>query len=259
MKGRTQHRSIDGAYWLGQQPVSQSANDCRVDDGVIVIVAVSTSLGTSGRAKWGGPGYLGKWKGPDVAEGTMRGPERHTSHQGQYRTSEEGAISGEDGRGKRDRVCSEEVASIHPPFLLAVRLSLRTSLAHHLPRHPSARLEKDGCTPSTCCPILQSAIYNRSRFSPATMKILDSPLAAALHPAASPEFSPLALAEDFTPLPAYKAAQTSNFDISGLLATPLKLHEDLTSGCGGQTWPAGMVLAKHMLRYHREEMGNARM
>ncbi|KAF3357842.1 Protein-lysine N-methyltransferase EFM6 like protein [Verticillium longisporum] len=91
------------------------------------------------------------------------------------------------------------------------------------------------------------------------MKILDSPLAAALHPAASPEFSPLALAEDFTPLPAYKAAQTSNFDISGLLATPLKLHEDLTSGCGGQTWPAGMVLAKHMLRYHREEMGNARI
>ncbi|KAM0333166.1 hypothetical protein ACHAQA_001826 [Verticillium albo-atrum] len=91
------------------------------------------------------------------------------------------------------------------------------------------------------------------------MKILESPLFPALEPAASPEFSPLALAEDFTPLPAYKAAQTSNFDLSGLLPTPLKLHEDLASGCGGQTWPAGMLLAKHMLRYHREDMGDARI
>ncbi|KAM0287183.1 hypothetical protein ACHAQH_000497 [Verticillium albo-atrum] len=91
------------------------------------------------------------------------------------------------------------------------------------------------------------------------MKILDSPLLPALGPASSPEFSPLALADDFTPLPAYKAAQTSSFDISGLLSKPLKLHEDLSSGCGGQTWPAGMVLAKHMLRYHREDMGSARI
>lgn len=99
------------------------------------------------------------------------------------------------------------------------------------------------------------------------MKILESPLISAadmasnvLRGSASPEFSPLALAQELSvPLPVYKAAQTSNFDISGLLSTPLRLHEDLTSGCGGQTWPAGMVLAKHMLRYHREEMKHARM
>ncbi|KAK2045491.1 hypothetical protein LZ31DRAFT_553197 [Colletotrichum somersetense] len=75
----------------------------------------------------------------------------------------------------------------------------------------------------------------------------------------SPDFSPLNIGEDLTPLPAYKAAQTSSYDIGGLLSTPLKLHEDLTSGCGGQTWPAGMVLTKHMLRYHREALKGAKI
>jgi hypothetical protein len=75
----------------------------------------------------------------------------------------------------------------------------------------------------------------------------------------SPEFSPLAMGEDLAPLPEYKAALTTTLDFSGLLPEPLKLHEDLTTGCGGQLWPAGMVLAKHMLRYHRDKLGKARM
>lgn len=75
----------------------------------------------------------------------------------------------------------------------------------------------------------------------------------------SPEFSPLAFDEDLAPLPEYKAAGTTELDFSGLLAEPLKLHEDLSSGCGGQLWPAGMVLAKHMLRYHRDRLQHARM
>lgn len=75
----------------------------------------------------------------------------------------------------------------------------------------------------------------------------------------SPEFNPLAFDEDLTPLPQYKAAGDTALDFSGLLAEPVKLHEDLKSGCGGQLWPAGMVLAKHMLRYHREELKTARM
>ncbi|OTB09158.1 hypothetical protein M426DRAFT_316452 [Hypoxylon sp. CI-4A] len=76
----------------------------------------------------------------------------------------------------------------------------------------------------------------------------------------SPEFSPLAIGEDFAPLPAYKAAGKTAIDFSGLLADePLELREDLTSGCGGQTWPAGMVLAKHVLRYHREDFREARI
>lgn len=75
----------------------------------------------------------------------------------------------------------------------------------------------------------------------------------------SPELSPLDMGENLAPLPAYKAAATAGFDFDGLLAKPLRLHEDLTSGCGGQTWPAGMVLGKHMLRYHREGLRESRM
>ncbi len=75
----------------------------------------------------------------------------------------------------------------------------------------------------------------------------------------SPEFSPLAFGEDLAPLPEYKAAGDTAVDFSGLLGEPLKLHEDLAAGCGGQLWPAGMVLAKHMLRYHRDRLQHARM
>ncbi|KAI1389550.1 putative methyltransferase-domain-containing protein [Hypoxylon trugodes] len=76
----------------------------------------------------------------------------------------------------------------------------------------------------------------------------------------SPEFSPLAIGEDLSPLPAYKAAGTASIDFGGLLgAEPLKLREDLASGCGGQTWPAGMVLGRHMLRYHRDDLRDARI
>lgn len=75
----------------------------------------------------------------------------------------------------------------------------------------------------------------------------------------SPEFSPLAIGEDLTPLPEYKAAGNTDLDFSGYLSPPLKLHEDLKSGCGGQLWPAGMVLATHMLRHHRHSLKDANM
>ena len=76
----------------------------------------------------------------------------------------------------------------------------------------------------------------------------------------SPELSPLAIGEDFTPLPTLKSAGTTEVDFSGLLAgSPLRLHEDLTNGCGGQLWPAGMTLAKHMLRYHRDDLHKSRV
>ncbi|KAL8394922.1 hypothetical protein RB595_002746 [Gaeumannomyces hyphopodioides] len=75
----------------------------------------------------------------------------------------------------------------------------------------------------------------------------------------SPEFSSLAIDVDLTPLPEYKKAGTTTLDFDGLLSAPLRLHEDLSSGCGGQLWPAGMVLATHMLRYHRDRLADARM
>ncbi|KAK7737883.1 Protein-lysine N-methyltransferase efm6 [Cytospora paraplurivora] len=75
----------------------------------------------------------------------------------------------------------------------------------------------------------------------------------------SPELDPTSIGVDFAPLPEYKAAGDTALDFGGLLPVPLKVHEDLKSGCGGQTWPAGMVLARHMLRYHRDDLQDARM
>lgn len=72
----------------------------------------------------------------------------------------------------------------------------------------------------------------------------------------SPEYNPFDIGIDHTPLPVYRAAGTKEIDFDGLLSPPLKLHEDLAGGCGGQLWPAGMVLSKYMLREHREDMEN---
>ncbi|KXJ92084.1 putative methyltransferase-domain-containing protein [Microdochium bolleyi] len=76
---------------------------------------------------------------------------------------------------------------------------------------------------------------------------------------APPPFEDLNVDVDLAPLPAMKTAATADFDFSGLLAQPLRLHEDLANGCGGQTWPAGFVLGKHMLRYHRDDLREARI
>ena len=61
-----------------------------------------------------------------------------------------------------------------------------------------------------------------------------------------------AISEDLVQSPQHKAAGASEIDFDGLLSTPLRLHEDLKNGCGGQLWPAGMVLSKYLLRSHKE-------
>ena len=58
----------------------------------------------------------------------------------------------------------------------------------------------------------------------------------------------LHISEDLVQHAEIKAAGTSAIDFDGILETPLKLHENLANGCGGQLWPAGMVLAKYILR-----------
>ena len=74
------------------------------------------------------------------------------------------------------------------------------------------------------------------------------------------DLAPLPAAEELTPLPEFKAAGTASLDLDGLLAEqPLRLHEDVRDGCGGQLWPAGLVLAKHMVRAHRDQLADARM
>jgi len=57
-----------------------------------------------------------------------------------------------------------------------------------------------------------------------------------------------------------KIAGTSSLDFDGLLQVPLLLYEDVKPGCGGQLWPAGMVLAKYLLRKpHLTEFRGKRM
>lgn len=56
------------------------------------------------------------------------------------------------------------------------------------------------------------------------------------------------ISEDLVDVRPPKPAGTTDLDFDGLLSTPLRLHEDLKTGCGGQLWPAGMVLTKYLLR-----------
>ncbi|KAH7325901.1 putative methyltransferase-domain-containing protein [Stachybotrys elegans] len=78
-------------------------------------------------------------------------------------------------------------------------------------------------------------------------------------PPPSPPTDPLGISEELTPLPSRKTAGDTRLDFDGQLAQPLKVHEDVRTGCGGQTWPAGLVLGKHLLRYHRDELHDTRI
>lgn len=49
--------------------------------------------------------------------------------------------------------------------------------------------------------------------------------------------------------PEHMQAQTTSIDLDGQLHPPLLLRQDLQSGCGGQLWPAGLVLARYLLRH----------
>ncbi|KAF2258334.1 hypothetical protein CC78DRAFT_479028 [Lojkania enalia] len=64
----------------------------------------------------------------------------------------------------------------------------------------------------------------------------------------------LGVSEDLVPPAVIKSAGDSEVDFDGLVSPPLRLHEDLKNGCGGQLWPAGMVLSKYMLRKHRDDL-----
>ena len=66
-------------------------------------------------------------------------------------------------------------------------------------------------------------------------------------PSSSPDLAFLSISEDLVPVRPAKVAGQSSISFSDLLRPPLLLHEDLKEGCGGQLWPAGMVLAEHLL------------
>jgi hypothetical protein len=67
------------------------------------------------------------------------------------------------------------------------------------------------------------------------------------------------LSEDLVASPEHKKAASTLLDFDGLLDPPLKLHEDLRAGCGGQLWPAGMVLSKYLLRKDIQEFKHENM
>ncbi|RCI09279.1 hypothetical protein L249_1491 [Ophiocordyceps polyrhachis-furcata BCC 54312] len=71
----------------------------------------------------------------------------------------------------------------------------------------------------------------------------------------------MVVSDELTPLPMLKQPGITTIDLDGQLDDnkPLRLLEDVRAGCGGQTWPAGLVLAKNMLRYHRHELSDARI
>ncbi|MCJ1340053.1 hypothetical protein MMC09_005347 [Bachmanniomyces sp. S44760] len=66
---------------------------------------------------------------------------------------------------------------------------------------------------------------------------------------------PFSISEDLVPVRAAKAAGITEFSFDGALDPPLKIQEDLKEGCGGQVWPAGMVLARFLLERIEEMRG----
>ena len=75
----------------------------------------------------------------------------------------------------------------------------------------------------------------------------------SVHSSAS-ENDVFAIDDAVVPKRKQKVAGTTEITFDGLLDQPLLLYEDLKEGCGGQLWPAGMVLSKYMLTYHKVDL-----
>lgn len=65
--------------------------------------------------------------------------------------------------------------------------------------------------------------------------------------------------ESLVPAQTLQTAGVSTVSFDGLLDEPLLLREDLKEGCGGRLWPAGMLLAKYLLRHHRSDLADKSM
>jgi protein N-lysine methyltransferase METTL21A len=78
-------------------------------------------------------------------------------------------------------------------------------------------------------------------------------------PSSSPEPDPLSGFESLVPARVNNTAGTTAVSFENLLNPPLVLHQDLKEGCGGQLWPAGMLLAKYMLRHHSHDLAGKTM
>lgn len=71
--------------------------------------------------------------------------------------------------------------------------------------------------------------------------------------------APLNVSDSLAPPRVNKTAGTTSLTFDGLLREPLLLKEDLKDGCGGQLWPAGMVLAQYLLSQHSSDLSGKTM
>ena len=62
------------------------------------------------------------------------------------------------------------------------------------------------------------------------------------------------ITEDLVPSRSERLDDTISLDFAGMLNPALTLKQDLTEGCGGKTWPAGMLLSGYLLRYKIEQL-----
>ncbi|KAJ5320499.1 hypothetical protein PENANT_c010G05444 [Penicillium antarcticum] len=75
-------------------------------------------------------------------------------------------------------------------------------------------------------------------------------------PSSPTQLSDFDISESLAPSRENKTAVTTKVTFDGLLKEPLLLKEDLKDGCGGQLWPAGMVLAKYLLCCHATNLSD---
>lgn len=80
----------------------------------------------------------------------------------------------------------------------------------------------------------------------------------SVSPESDPD-APFNVSNSLAPPRVNKAAGTTTTTFDGLLKEPLLLKEDLKDGCGGQLWPAGMVLAKYLLCRHSSTLSDKTM
>lgn len=67
------------------------------------------------------------------------------------------------------------------------------------------------------------------------------------------------VSESLAPPRVNHVAGTTTLDFDGFLKEPLILKEDLKNGCGGQLWPAGIILARYLLYQHSADMSGKTM
>lgn len=68
----------------------------------------------------------------------------------------------------------------------------------------------------------------------------------------------LAISEDLAPSSALPSSRIITLSFSGLLSPPLQIQTNV-SQCGGQLWPAGMVLSEYLIRHHLDDLRGKKM